>query len=106
MIDLSTLKNEPLYEIKLLDGKTYTLKRPTQAIQQFLVDLSEMKQADQMQGLAKIFVRILNRNTQGETFTLEKLGEEYGYEIMAYVIKDYSEYWAKSMTDINFQVAQ
>lgn len=106
MIDLSTLKNEPLYEIKLLDGKTYTLKRPTQAIQQFLIDLSEMKQVDQMAGIAKAFIRVLNRNTQGETFTLDTLGEEYGYEIMAYVVKDYSEYWAKSMNDINFRVAQ
>lgn len=97
MLDLSILDNSELFEIKLIDGRELTLKRPTQSLQAYLFNLlDEKKQVDDSHMLEYVFsafTRVLNRNTQGITFSEEELCDEYGIEIAAIVINNYFTYW-------------
>lgn len=107
MIDLTTFGNP--YQIKMADGTVLTLKRPTQALQQSILNLQKYdvgkegneKSAIKAMGSAiDIFVRILNRNQEGIVFTREQVEEEYDYTVALMVISDYLKFYAKEVAEI------
>ena len=107
MLDLSIIDNTPLFEIKLLDGRELHLKRPTQSLYTFLANLSDnaanLSDTQSLEFVFNAFTRILNRNTEGITFTVEEL-DEYGPEIVMFVINQYFTYWDKdTASKVDFQ---
>ena len=107
MLNLRALAEENFYEIKLLDGQELKLKRPSQAMYEFLLTLDKLKESDQaavINGFSSLFERILNRNVDGAHFTKEQLIEEYDFKVISYVITDYFNYWNEEVNDkVNFQ---
>ena len=98
MLALTVFNNEH-YDIRLLDGTELKLKRPTQAMIEYTMRIEDMaKSEDKTQAinaLANLFVRILNRNTEGVTFNVKDVTEEYDFQTIGYVIQDYFSYWNK-----------
>ena len=110
MLDLTAI-NANLYQIKLADGKTYTLKRPTQALYQSIIQIGNMAKGDVDESTIDltmdIFCRILNRNTDNKSFSLGELEAEYDFTIALVVISDYMMFYAEEVANnVNFQVAQ
>lgn len=104
MLDLTEDKT-PLYEIKMLDGKILRLKRPTQALQDYLIRIYERDFENQKVFLNTImatFTTVINRNDEGIVFNEEDFEDDYGIEIAAYVIGDYFRYWNE---EINSKVS-
>ena len=106
MLDLTTAFGE-LYQVKLLDGTVLELKRPTQALQNAIVNLQKFgtdgeNTSKAMDMAMDIFCRILNRNTNGIEYK-----EEYDYTLALVVITDYLKYYAAEVSNnVNFQVVQ
>lgn len=110
MLDLAAL-NAHLYQIKMADGVTLTLKRPTQALYQYIIKIGELTKGDVDEGIInqamEIFAAILNRNTQDVTFSLGELEKEYDFTVALMVISDYMKYYAEEIANkVNFQPAQ
>lgn len=111
MLDLTATFSE-LYQVKLFDGTELNLKRPTQALQETVLRLQKMgedaKNSEKiMKETMAIFTRILNRNTDGVTFTQEQVEEDYDYSVALLVIGDYLEFYADEVTKrVNFRTAQ
>ena len=110
MLDLTAI-NANLYQIKMADGETLTLKRPTQALFESIIKIGELskKSTDSkvMEQVMEIFCRILNRNTSNKSFTLGELQDDYDFTVALMVIGDYMKYYADEITaKVNFQVAQ
>lgn len=110
MLDLAAL-NANLYQIKMADGETLTLKRPTQALFESIIKIGELSKnstdSKVMEQVMEIFCRILNRNTSNKSFTLGELQDDYDFTVALMVIGDYMKYYADEITaKVNFQVAQ
>lgn len=110
MLDLTAI-NANLYQIKMADGETLTLKRPTQALFESIIKISELSKnstdSKVMEQVMEIFCRILNRNTSNKSFTLGELQDDYDFTVALMVIGDYMKYYADEITaKVNFQVAQ
>ena len=110
MLDLTAI-NANLYQIKMADGETLTLKRPTQALFESIIKIGELSKnstdSKVMEQVMEIFCRILNRNTDNKSFTLEELQDDYDFTVALMVIGDYMKYYADEITaKVNFQVAQ
>ena len=110
MLDLAAL-NANLYQIKMADGETLTLKRPTQALFESIIKIGELSKnstdSKVMEQVMEIFCRILNRNTDNKSFTLGELQDDYDFTVALMVIGDYMKYYADEITaKVNFQVAQ
>lgn len=93
MLDLTTRsKTKKLYEIKMPDGQELTLRLPTQSLLMKLNDLQVYLGQDPMKALTAInnlVVQILNRNTQGITYTEEQVMEMLDLDTLILVINDY-----------------
>lgn len=110
MLDLTAI-NANLYQIKMADGETLTLKRPTQALFESIIKIGELSKnstdSKVMEQVMEIFCRILNRNTDNKSFTLGELQDDYDFTVALMVIGDYMKYYADEITaKVNFQVAQ
>lgn len=110
MLDLTAI-NANLYQIKMADGETLTLKRPTQALFESIIKIGELSKnstdSKVMEQVMEIFCRILNRNTSDKSFTLGELQDDYDFTVALMVIGDYMKYYADEITaKVNFQVAQ
>lgn len=110
MLDLTAI-NANLYQIKMADGETLTLKRPTQALFESIIKISELSKnstdSKVMEQVMEIFCRILNRNTSNKSFTLGELQDDYDFTVALMVIGDYMKYYADEITaKVNFQLAQ
>ena len=110
MLDLTALSGE-LYEIKLMDGEVYQLKRPTQALYETIIRIGEEAKGGDSSKVLKeamdVFLRILNRNTSGRIFKLKELEEDYDFTIAMMVMSDYMKYYATEIKHrVNFQVVQ
>jgi len=110
MLDLTPMNRH--YEIRLLDGSTLNLKRPTQAMYETLIALRDMRDRENSElrlltAFSDLFARILNRNEEGRSFTKEELREEYDFQVVSYVIQDYFSYWQKEVDEeVNFPQGQ
>lgn len=111
MLDLTTAFGE-LYQIKLLDGTVLELKRPTQGLQNAIIQLQKIGEDEKnseliMKETMGVFCRILNRNTDGIEFTVEGLGDEYDYSIALVVMGDYFRYYNQEVSKVvSFRKAQ
>ena len=111
MLDLTTAFGE-LYQVKLLDSTVLELKRPTQALQNAIINLQKFgtdgeNTAKAMDMAMDIFCRILNRNTNGIEYKADEVKEEYDYTLALVVITDYLKYYAAEVSNnVNFQVVQ
>lgn len=111
MLDLTAAFSE-LYQVRLFDGTELNLKRPTQALQESIMRLQEMGEdvknsAKIMKETMAIFCRVLNRNTQGITFTQEQLEDDYDYSVALLVIGDYLQFYAKEVAaKVSFRTTQ
>lgn len=111
MLDLTTAFSE-LYEVRLFDGTVLQLKRPTQALQESIMRLQEMgndakNSSKIMKETMAILCRVLNRNTQGVTFTQKQLEDDYDYSVALLVIGDYLKFYNKEvMEKISFRTTQ
>lgn len=110
MLDLTAI-NANLYQIKMADGETLTLKRPTQALFESIIKIGELSKnstdSKVMEQVMEIFCRILNRNTSNKSFTLGELQDDYDFTVALMVIGDYMKYYADEITaKVNFQLAQ
>lgn len=106
MLDLTAAVSTELYEIKMLDGQILHLKRPTQALQQTIVQVKQFEKEESklINCFIDIFIRIINRNKEGITYTKEDIAENYDISIIGLVVKDYFTYWNKEIEQIvNFQ---
>ena len=112
MLDLTTAFGNQTYEIKLFDGSVLHLQRPTQGIQQTMLDLAPVvkdstKAAKAIPTIIKVFVDILNRNAEGKTFEVKDVTADYSFEVVMYVINDYFQFWNKEIAErVNFLQAQ
>lgn len=111
MLDLTALCGS-MYEIKLLDGHVYRLRRPTQALYETLLRVGELakdegKMDDVMSETMDILAQVLNRNDEGAEFTREQLEDEYDFSIAMTVIGDYMKFYADEIQSrVNFPAAQ
>ena len=110
MLDLTAL-NANLYQIKMADSNTLTLKRPTQALYQSIIKIGELAKGEIDEGIInqamEIFARVLNRNTDNKSFSLGELEKEYDFTVALMVISDYMKYYAEEIANtVNFQPAQ
>ena len=110
MLDLTAI-NANLYQIKMADGETLTLKRPTQALFESIIKIGELSKSSTdskvMEQVMEFFCRILNRNTSNKSFTLGELQDDYDFTVALMVIGDYMKYYADEITaKVNFQLAQ
>lgn len=111
MLDLTNTFGE-LYQVKMFDGTVLNIKRPTQALQQSIINLQKAgasaKNIDKlMESTMDMFVRVLNRNDAGIEFTVEDMEDEYDYSVALLVIGDYLKYYASEVANkVNFQVVQ
>jgi len=106
MLDLTKIYKEKYYEIKLIDGTELKLKRPTQAMVEYTLNLRDLKDNDKetLHAITGMFVRVLNRNTEDRVFTNEEIDNEYDTQIIAFVIQDYFEFWQKDVNEkVDFQ---
>ena len=110
MLDL-TLLNDKFYELRLLDGTELKLNRPTQAMVQLTLTIQELSQADKrtdtINALTELFTAVLNRNTDGKTYSAAQLAKEYDFGTINFVIEDYFNFWNKEVEEkVNFQQSQ
>lgn len=111
MLDLSTVCAK-LYQIKMADGTVLELKRPTQALYTTILQLADKAKTDNadmqlIDAAMEVFVRILNRNTEGIEFTREELESDYDFTVALMVMGDYMKFYAEEIKNtVNFQVAQ
>lgn len=111
MLDLTTISGNA-YEIKLLDGKVYHLKRPTQQLFTTLLGLTKYTEGDNTEELlsvtSQLLLRILNRNVEGVQFTQDDLDEQgYDFVIAMAVITDYIQFYSKEITaKVDFPTTQ
>lgn len=112
MLDLTAVCGS-IYDIKMADGTCLHLKMPTQAMYETIMMMSDMEDKKDMDNgklmeLAyNMFVRILNRNTEGKVFTVDDVKEEYDFTVALLVVGDYMQYFAKDIASkVPFQLAQ
>lgn len=111
MLDLTVVCGS-IYDIKLADGTCLHLKMPTQAMYETIMLMGDMDKKDKdnnklMELAYTMFVRILNRNTEGRVFTVEEVKEEYDFTVALMVVGDYMQYFAKNIAErVPFQPAQ
>jgi hypothetical protein len=110
MLDLSAVK-KVYYEIKLQDGTELKIGKPTQSMVEYCINamnaVKEEVDIEAIHALATLFVKILNRNNEGLKFKEEDIIEEYDYQLIAYVIKDYFDFWnLETNKQVVFQVSQ
>ena len=108
MLDLQQAIKQAFYDIRLLDGTELHLKRPNQAMIEYIVGLESFlkdnKEVEAMNGFVEAFVSILNRNVEGVKFEADVVREEYDIAVMVIVIRDYFDYWNKDlMNRVDFQ---
>ena len=107
MLDLTQIVKK-YYEIRLLDETVLKLKRPSQAMVEFLIsikNLIEKKEEEQVvASFAELFALILSNNTDGYQYEAEGLAAEYDFSTISYVIEDYFKYWNEEVADeVDFQ---
>lgn len=106
MLDLSKLYKDKYYEVRLIDGTELKLKRPTQAMIEYTIDMAELENNDKeaVKSVSNMFCRILNRNTDNKQFSREDIIEDYDLAVIVYVIKDYFAFWEKEVIEkVDFQ---
>ena len=100
MLNLQEMtKTKKLYEIKMPDGTELTLKMPTQAMFQKIMELQDIGKDKPLEALDSIYqmtTDILNLNTQGKTYDVEELKSTLDISICVLVIQDYFQ----SLTNI------
>lgn len=112
MLDLTSAFGDNLFEVKMLDGTVLHLKRPTQGIQQAVLDLVQQLGTQEGQlaaipGIANIFVEIINSNTEGIAYTFEDIKDDYSLTIILIVVQQYFEHWNEEINKhVNFHTAQ
>lgn len=111
MLDLAAAFSNP-YQIKLFDGTVLNLKRPTQALQNSIIQLQKIGETEKdaavlLTETMKILRRVLNRNQEGVEFSQEDIDESYDFSVALLVISDYFKYYNKEIAEkVNFQIAQ
>lgn len=91
MLDLGKVKQQ-LYKLKLEDGTELKIKKPTQAMLNKIIQLSNLDKEDSEEAFDKIFevlTDIFNRNTQKKEFSQEDIENMLDAEIAMMVIEDY-----------------
>ncbi len=99
MLDLGKIKQQ-LYKIKLEDGTVLTLKKPTQATLNKMINLSELNQSEYEEVFIIIFgvlTEIFNRNTQGKIFDREFIESMLDVETAMMILDDYMKDIYKEM---------
>lgn len=112
MLDLAF--TDKTYEIKLADGTILNLNRPTQAIQETLINIKSLMDAkgedaalEAMNVIMNVFTRILNRNTEGMKFEQDKIKEDYDIGVAMIVLQDYFTFWNKEIQEqVSFRQSQ
>lgn len=96
MLDLTVL-NDKSYDVKLIDGTMLHIKRPSQSMVQYLLNLRDLAGTNDekvlLKAFASLFARILNRNKEGNVYSDSQLSEEYDYQTIAFVVEDYFKFW-------------
>lgn len=93
LLDLQVFQ-EQYFPIKLLDGNTITLKKPSRRLlMRFLEaqNISKLNAEEQMNAIYKLVVDILNNNTTGTVFTVEDI-QDYDIMILQAIIQGYTEF--------------
>ena len=91
MLNLNTLKQKN-YELIWFDGTKLELRKPSQALLEKLMEISELKDVE-VTSILKIVYDILeqtlNNNLQGKKFSREEIEESFDLEIAYTFIEDY-----------------
>ena len=92
MLDLTTrTPSRKLYEIKMPDGKLLHLRLPTQSLLMKLMDmqlyLNDPTKA--LQAMNNLVIQILNRNTEGVTYTEDQIQEMLDLDTLVLIVQDY-----------------
>ena len=111
MLDLQNINNQKFYEVRLLNGTELQLKRPTQAMFEFVLSIQDFAEKgndkESIKALSQLFTKILNRNANNIQFKEEELAAEYDFNIVSYLISDYFGFWNKDLSEqVNFHQSQ
>ena len=94
VLDLTTFIEETL-DIKMPDGSTIHIKKPTQRMVIAMLNLREKAQSasptEQIEAIEDAILSILNSNTDGITFTSDSI-EDLNVGMRTAIIRAYSEY--------------
>ena len=102
MLDLTVLQ-ESYFPIKLLDGATIRLKKPSQGLLLQFIAFKNIQQAnldEQFDAITKLTAAILSNNAEGRTFTAADLNE-YDLVILQAIIQGYIEFLNEVMANPN-----
>lgn len=94
MLDLSAIVGQQLYEIIMEDKTVLHIKAPSYSMVQEMEMLSKMQSnaGESLKVIANIVLRILNRNTENISFTLEEI-QDMPFQMMQVIIQDYLQYF-------------
>ena len=105
MLDLSTLKDRT-YDIKLEDNDILQIKRPTQKMMKYVIEIQSLNQSElnEVEKQDKIFdfvTMIFNHNTADRTFTKEELEDMFDISIASYIVQDYLQMTLEVLSNPN-----
>lgn len=111
MLDLTAVFTNTYYELKMLDGQVLNLKRPTQGIQQSVLDIvpyfDKKPSVEAIEKALSLFTQIINNNVENIEYTEEQIKEDYSLAIVMYVFEDYFRFWNEEVNkNVNFHHAQ
>lgn len=91
MLDLRELKQKIPYQMKLEDGTILDIKLPSQLLLEKMINLEQYKNKTEetLAIVYEIATDIFNNNTNGLSFTLEEVKNNYGFTICVYIIQNY-----------------
>lgn len=102
MLDL-TVFQEQFFPIKMLDGSTLYLKKPTQRLLMQFVGFQEVLKAspeEQLAAIQRLTLSILNNNTSRKVFTEADL-DDYDISIQQAIIEGYSAFLTEIQSNPN-----
>lgn len=87
MLDL-TKRLFDYYELVWFDGEKLEIKRPSQALLIEMMNLQNLPEDKQIEGMYDIVRAVLNNNTKDRVFTKEEI-DSIDYSIVELIMEDY-----------------
>lgn len=108
ILDLSVFDEETL-DIKMLDGKTVHLKKPTQSLVIAMIRLRDLKEDTPpdaaLKAMNDIILKIMNNNADGIVFALDNL-ENLTLGVKSAILTAYSDFTVKFQSNPTYSSPQ
>jgi hypothetical protein len=108
ILDLGALTGNATFDIKLFDGSILHIKKPTQKIYMFFMQLEKLgslSSEETVSTLNQCTLMIINHNLEGKTFDIDYVIDNFDLGTITAIINAYTDF-IKEISDNHFTSRQ